>query len=739
MTDGSESHDTPYRETEFRHEEQHLEAVIRTMDATIEHERGRGVIIAGDAKAADIIKGITDEALEKLESARSKPYFGRVDYALQGDSGEVSTIYIGDINVSHDDPRYFIASYNAPIARLYYSPAEGYYQTPKGRKRASVHLKRMLAIEESQLIDFEDALRLPAPGDTALVSTRRLDEKLSGAGGDGLSDAVETIQPEQYQQIAATDKPVLIIQGAAGSGKSLVGLHRIDFFLSPHSDIGRARKPAPERVIMFGPSPAFLSYVSGLLPGLGVNRIRQTTVMDWLLDRFSARVTLSSSDRIFDILFSNRRRLTEAEIEAHRFKTGMRMKRLIDSYVSDTRRKILSGLGSSEGIVIRTGLGTEDLTLSAPELRGRASEALRRDPEPNVARQNLVTDLALEWLRLAPARPRSTRSEMIEEARSRVRDALSNIWDRLDFRAAYVDLVSSPEKLMKHAKREDMDLPTAQEIVRTGRFRATAGQALSVTDMAAALYLDYLLNGLEPERFEHVVVDEAQDVSPLELMLLRMNSANGTFTILGDLRQSDLPYKSITNWNQLASLFPKGDVSRLDSRTTYRSTKQITQYANRILQGLPERTKMPVPYGRGGSRPQLVRSENATEMRQSIAASVRDLLDLEDVGPVAVLTKWHHTSESIASALIGSGIEGVGVLTAGGTIDSRVTVSPIILTKGLEFDAVIVANAAKGNFTESEFDRILLYLACTRARHHLAIHWHGPRSPIVPDIARLSL
>ena len=98
-------------------------------------------------------------------------------------------------------------------------------------------------------------------------------------------------------------------------------------------------------------------------------------------------------------------------------------------------------------------------------------------------------------------------------------------------------------------------------------------------------------------------MDEAQDVSPLEIELMRMHSANNTFSVLGDLRQSILPYKSITNWNQLASLFEREDVSRLDSRLTYRSTRQITQYANRILHGLPERTKMPIPYHRGGERP----------------------------------------------------------------------------------------------------------------------------------------
>ena len=131
---------------------------------------------------------------------------------------------------------------------------------------------------------------------------------------------------------------------------------------------------------------------------------------------------------------------------------------------------------------------------------------------------------------------------------------------------------------------------------------------------------------------------------------------------------------------------------------------------------------MPVAYDRAGERPKLVRSQSAGGMRQSIANAVRRLQPLDDVRAVAVLTKWQHTAKAVFDELEQEGISSVGLLTSDGLIDTDVTVSPIILTKGLEFDAVIVANANKDNFTESELDRMLLYLSCTRARHHLEIH-----------------
>lgn len=738
MTSADEGRVEYDRQAEFSKEELHLEAVTGTIDATVQHRSAQRRLSAGDAKAADIVKGLMDVQLAEIERVRDKPYFGRIDYSVAQEN-EIRTLYIGDLNFRHEDPRYFIASRHAPIARLYYRPADGFYEVQRVQKQAFVHLKRTLTIEDARLIDFDDVLRLPsAPKAARSTSNRALDDRLSSSGRAGLSDAVETIQPEQYEQMASTQKPVLIVQGAAGSGKSLVGLHRIDFILSPFSDIGGLRRPTAERVIMFGPSPAFLKYVSGLLPGLGVHRVRQTTVKDWLLGQFSSRVTLSTRDRIFDDLMNNRRKLSQAEIEAHQFKAGPKMRRLIDNYVGHLKRRIRARIDQAAGLVIPCDPGIPPMELGATLLKSRVAESFKASPEPNLAREHLVNGLAWEWARLNPRRLKP-RSEMAAEARRQVDRSLASIWPKLDFRAEYVELVSSPEKIMAHARKGDVDPSAAEEIVRTARSRARAGQALSVTDLAAALYLDYAINGFESERFEHVVVDEAQDVSPLELALLRLHSANDTFTILGDLRQSALPYKSITNWNQFASLFDRESVSRLDSRLTYRSTKQITQYANRVLKGLPERTKTPVPYGRSGSRPRLVRSKSASEMRQSISDAVRELISMDGVNSIAVLTKWRQTTNDVARVLAAEGVEGLGVLVPGGVINADVTVSPIILTKGLEFDAVLVANAAKDNFNESDFDRMLLYLACTRARHHLQIHWYGPRSPIVPEVARLSL
>lgn len=727
------------RQEEFRLEEDLLEGVVNSIDATIDYREDR-TVYAADRKSADIVKGLRDTETGQLRNIRNRPYFGRVDYLPSGDDGR-QTFYVGDVNVLHDNPTFRVISRNAPAARLYYVPTEGSYEVKDKRTnkvnviKALVHRKRTLTIEDARLKDIDDVLRLPSPAtQLQLESSRTLDQKLAAAKGDYMEDAAQTIQPDQYKQIAATLKPVLIVQGSAGSGKSLVGLRRLEFILSPFSYIGNLSRPREDKVIMFGPSPAFLKYVSGLLPGIGIERVRQTTVAQWMLGQFSSRVTRSTSDSLFLDLMSNRRKLTEEEIEAHAFKTGLGMKRVLDNFAASLSRDVKDRVLSVGEIT----LAVYPLwRLSAAEFKTRVDDAFRTYRAPNRAREGFINRIVDERARFQPLRGR-TPGEQRDYYRRLVVEGL-DCWPRIDFRKEYVELLKSSDKVFKYARKGDIIIDEAEEIAKTARRLSEAGQALGITDLAPALYLDFLINGFTSEGFEHVVVDEAQDISPLEIALMQMHSYNNTFTILGDLRQSVIPYKSIANWNQIASLFERGSVDRLESRLTYRSTQQITQYANRILQSLPRRTGMPIPYKRKGERPRLVRSGSATEMRSAIIESVSDLLKHTNVESVAVLTKWRQTAEDITRAMEERGMKNVGLLTAEGTVEASITVGSIILTKGLEFDAVVVANVGKNNFNETDFDRMLLYLACTRARHRLEIHWYGTRSPIVPEVTRLRI
>ena len=166
---------------------------------------------------------------------------------------------------------------------------------------------------------------------------------------------------------------------------------------------------------MFGPSPAFLKYVSGLLPGLGVHKVRQTTVSQWLGDQFSARVTLGRGDRIYNDLMNNRRKLPEAETEAHLFKTGLKMKRLLDNYIGHLRSEIRARVRQSAGIRIP---GSPPLELSAAMLQSRVEDAPQSSPSTQ-CRTNVSGKQSGGGVGASSTSPRRTQPETVAEEISR--------------------------------------------------------------------------------------------------------------------------------------------------------------------------------------------------------------------------------------------------------------------------------------------------------------------------------
>lgn len=745
MTQQIDTQDQYDRDAEFQHEERHLGGVVDGIDQKIAKGETLRPIIATDVKAADAATVMHKENVERTKGARNNPFFGRLDYS-DGQDGEVRTIYLGKSGLWIDDvPNGQIISWASPVAALYFNPMRGSYDTRNGKKDATAHLKRELDIEDAQLRDFQDTLRLASAKlqDVQQLPSTRLTESLSGPSSEYLADAIDTLQPKQYAALSKVDSPVLIAQGAAGAGKSIVGLQRIYFILAPISNIGvLGRATRPERIIMFGPSAAFLEYASKLLSeDLQVKGVRQSTITDWVLGKFSARVTLKGgNERVLDDLMSKtrNRRLNES-VEAYKFKGSMDMKRLLDTYVRKLKRSVQGNIRRrSRNIVDNLGLG-----ISGAEFNNRMDDAFSGRPELNAARNYLLDTLADLRARNAtqlPRRRNASHAEIIAANRREVdRELDYSGWPEYDFRTQYVRLMADADAMQSNSSK--LDRSKANEICLTVPNNAS-GRSLGITDLAAALYLDYALNGFTSENFEHVVVDEAQDVTPLEMELLRLHSLNENFTLLGDLKQGLLPHRSIENWNEFARLFQKDNVHKEEMYEAYRSVKQITQYANRILKGVHKRgTKTPEASDRAGERPKVEQHKSAGDMYTAIAEAIGDLRDKDEVNSIAVLTKWETTAKDIEKAFRSKRVEGFSLLKQGHARETDIIISPIVLTKGLEFDAIIVANADKNNFAETDFDRMLLYLACTRARHYLQIHWHGPgsaKSPIVPDTTRLS-
>ena len=259
----------------FEEEQAHLSEVILFIDAEIvEVERGRPAKAAYQ-EAADALQLGADDYLDSLRDARARPHFGRVDFRRDDEPTVATPLYIGERHVPDR-----VWSWTAPVAALYYAPARGGYTVRSRFIPGRVELKRQMDVVNSEIVSVVDVLRLAPPEDpTALeppVSDAALEQALGALSQGDIQDIVETIQPEQYEQIArereASDDHS---RGGRERQEPSWAFTRLAYLLSPFSDLAPRAQPNASRVIMLGPSPAFLRYIGNLLPSLGHDDIRR--------------------------------------------------------------------------------------------------------------------------------------------------------------------------------------------------------------------------------------------------------------------------------------------------------------------------------------------------------------------------------------------------------------------------------------------------------------------------------
>ena len=474
-------------------------------------------------------------------------------------------------------------------------------------------------------------------------------------------------------------------------------------------------RPNADRVIVFGSTQPHADSLAKMELDRSVGPARVETLHGWMSRQFRARLSVRESDGILESLLNGHE--PSELVEAHRFKGDLQMKRLIDRFIDVRRRDIRA-------------VAEEFVACLPPDLassKSAVTRAFRQHSEPNVARQVLVQEIAERWMKRNPARDVSN-NEHKKRAIATAEEALS-FWPELDTFTDYVSLMSRPDEIRAYGgSRFEREL--AYKISLTVPARQT--RSLGPTDLAAALYLDHRINGFASEMFEHVVIGEAQDMSPMELELIRMHSSNDRFTILGDLNQRLLPHRGLQNWNTVNNIFGRSNVQIHHMRLAHSATKQITRHNNRILKTTVPGVKKPTASGRSG-RPQRKRySDNGSEMRETLTKFLRNLLKLEGVDSVAILTKRHQSALALSNFLRRGGVKNVHYLARDGIAEKGVTLAPIMLARGLEFDAVIVASVDEGSFSDTEFNRTLFYIACSRARHYLEIHMIGEEPEIVP-------
>ncbi|MBO9608745.1 MAG: UvrD-helicase domain-containing protein [Paenibacillaceae bacterium] len=677
----------------------------------------------GDDFLEQVLEAKRAEARERLDVLGKEPYFGRLDWQERGQP-DMKPLYIGKRGMDRSDVEEpYIIDWRAPVAGLFYSFTGGdetaSYEAPEGTIEGAVHLKRNLAIRERTLDRVVDTY--VRGGDNLGVSDEFLLYRLGENKDNRLRDIVSTIQAEQDRIIRAPRQAVLLIQGAAGSGKTTVALHRLAYLLYEYREQVKA-----ERMIIFAPNAMFLDYISGVLPELGVGNIRQTTFADWALELLDGSCKLADEREEAKRWFAlSGKRPPLGDDAPGRAKGSLRFKEWLDRGLERLERAFLPDADL---------VPWEGARLTAATIRGWFADEYRHYPLA-MRRERLAARMK-RWLemQLQAVHDPAQRKAKTAAGRTKLNAYVKKLPDTSPL-AVYKLLFGLPKPAEWTAESAEAALP--EELAASTRKRL-AKNVVAPEDLAPLLWIRARLSGTDNETFDHIVVDEAQDASPLQIAVMNAHMKGAaSFTILGDLAQGIYSFRGIERWEEHADVFAPVAASYFQLKQSYRSTMEIIAFANGIMSQAGTGLEPAVPVFRSGDPVQtLAVKAGATERIAAISGYVGEALGA-GLKTVAVIGRTGEDCRSLHAELAGAGVE--ASLIAEDQLQYRggVSIVPVYLAKGLEFDAVLIADCDARRYAANAADAKLLYVGCTRALHKLCLMHAGEPSPLLA-IARES-
>lgn len=693
----------------YQEEEQRLGHALASIDAQL-HQLRSIPIYVGDDFTEQTLEASREERRRKLTQSAQEPYFGRLDF--EETDKELMPLYIGKLGVSNVDGKQpLVIDWRAPIASLFYSFTGGNsasYEAPEGLIEGKVSLKRNIVIRQRELERVVDTFSEQA--DTPVVSDEFLVYRLGENKDNRLRDIVSTIQAEQDQIIRAMKNTALIIQGVAGSGKTTVALHRLAYLLYQYKEQIRA-----ERMVIFAPNMMFIDYISEVLPELGVGDIQQCTFVDWAAKVIGLETVPSDGSLGLRRWFDDEARNAGSQKEPiypGRYKGSIEFKELLDDYLLRIEAECVPQLDFEPW---------DGKRLSRNEIMEWFEGEYKYYPVAR--RKERVLARIHRWVEMELKKSPSAAALKERKKKAQQREkAYAKKWPDLDSLQLY-------RNLFQVKKNADFAVEDLQARIPTAVWKETKDSLkkgiVQEEDLAALLYLYAGANELDSKlTFDHVVIDEAQDFSPFQVAVLDRFVRGHSFTILGDLSQGIHYYKGIREWKEMQSLFTEEETAYYALTRSYRSTMEIIEYANEVLKRGVGTDLLAVPVFRSGDPVHLLHASEENKLAL-IRQGLTKLLEGQ-YRTTAILTRTLDDAKILDEALTAEGLS-VNLIDGDMTqYTGGISVLPVYLSKGLEFDAVIVTDVDAEHYRPQ--DAKLLYVGCTRALHELWL-LYGDQAP----------
>ena len=696
---------------------------------------------------------IANKNYDNLIRAQKKPYFARIDFIQKG-TDKREQFYIGKTSLLREGEfTPLVVDWRAPIANLYYEGrlGENTYESEGDTYVGELMLKRQIAIENAQLVDFIDV--------DITTNDAFLQASLEASADQRLKDIASTIQAEQNRVIRANMRRPLIVQGVAGSGKTTIALHRIAYFIYTYEKTFN-----PETFMIIAPNRLFINYISEVLPELGVEKVKQTTFIDFMTELIGKKLTLvDKNQKLLDLIHapkqveniaSNDENPIDLMIWSTRFKGSLKYKEGIEAYLAKIEKfytpsqhftfqgEVLATRGEIRSLFLES-YQYMPLTKRVHEIKKLLTHRLKTVYKDGLSRvemrYNDKIDLILR--KEAPGDMRRQRVvELMDERDAKIeaikvenKHAVKSymaLFPNYDFLNVYYDLMTQVEQMTTYFG----DLLTEKQInyhIELSKTLRSKGK-FELEDLSALLYVKHRLHGFDDSiEITTLVIDEAQDFSTFQFFILKHVLKTARLTLLGDLSQGIHAYRGTTSWDEvMQEVFPNDLPSYMTLVQSYRTTVEIMDLANTVLAHLNDPSIVYAkPVIRHGTAPTLNAYEDHDTLIQDVEKKV-DALQAKGYKSIALLCKTRSECDKVKRVFDKHKKHSVKILDEKEeNYSAGVILVPSYFAKGLEFDAVVIITLTE-SYTKHPLDVKLLYVAMTRSLHHLDVFYMKDTMPL---------
>lgn len=648
-------------------------------------------IVLGDIADQDERKLYnTGMMLHRLRKLESSPYFGRIDFH-ENEAEGTAKVYVGTHALFDSHLNSIIHDWRAPICSLFYDyelgPAS--YTAPEGVISGEIHLKRQYSIEDGKMKYILDG--------GLTITDEVLREALARNTTGRMREIAKTIQKEQNAVIRNEQHKVLVVEGAAGSGKTSVALHRAAYLLYRYRN-----RMTYKNLMIFSPNDIFSDYISNVLPELGEQNIMNTTFDECAKAILGNRPRFEDRyDQLETLCTSAKDSSYERRSRSIMFKSSLLFLEIMRNYAEYLRKTVIvfSSLTYGGSVVI-------------PESHIRKLYKEHCAWMPIIpSLEHLVEILDTKFSDLAGPKL--------------VRHHVASMLQKANIRKLYADLFADPNLIKRLA--EGQDVPDDLDAICALTHKSALKGKVLYEDIAPILLLKGLFDGFMADKSViHLIIDEAQDYTPIQYEIIRHVFSESSITLLGDINQSINPFMNIRNFDSIWKIFSRNTGIIVPLMTSYRATFEIAQFTSHIL-----KSSQPINVvARNGEKPTVTCVRDSEKLIGKISADI-DILKKSGLNSIAVICKSAKEAKNAFNAL--KSLHEICLVERDDTkFEHGIVVIPVYLAKGLEFDGVIIYDAGSHNYS-GEDDRRLFYTACTRALHVLHVYFTGDISDLIPS------